>query len=54
MLSDLISSIQEGAYTELDREVNQLEKVLLKTGYLTKPFHSSVLQNTIKVTYKKN
>lgn len=54
MLSDLISSIQERACIELDREVKQLEKVLLKMGYLTKPVNSSVLQSTIKITYKSS
>lgn len=52
MLSDLLSFIQERACIELDREGNQLEKVLLKMGYLTKPINISVLQNTIKMTYE--
>lgn len=47
-----MSPIQERAHIELDTEVNQLEKVLLKMGYLTKPINSSVLQNAIKMTYK--
>lgn len=51
MLSDFMYSIQKRACIELDREINQLERVLLKMGYLTKPINSSVLQNTIKMTY---
>lgn len=61
MLSDLMSSIQERLHIELDREVNQLEKVYFSVkypnqemGYLSKPINSSVLLNIIKMTPKSS
>lgn len=61
MLSDLISSVQERIRIELDREVNQLEKVYFSVKYpnqemryLSKPINNSVLLNIIKMTLKSS